>query len=109
MVELSFTEDHERQIILCSTPKRKIKVKVFVPIGSFARWHITYEDGRQIEGLSENTYTSRKLALQAVVQWEQTIKKSKDAKQYELFGDKEPPILRRKQVRNGARAKTNTS
>lgn len=106
--ELSFVEDADNQIILVTTPKRKQKIKIFVPIGNFARWKITYEDGKPIEGLSSGFFLSRKVALEAIVVWERGAKKTEGAKQYELFGEKTPPVLKRKKVRNGSRAKTNT-
>ena len=104
---LVFVEDAEKQIILVTTPKRKQKIKIFVPVGNFARWFITYEDGKPIPGLSNGTYLSRKVAIKAVVQWEMDAKKTVEAKQYELFGDKIPPVLKRKKI-SGSRAKTNT-
>jgi hypothetical protein len=102
MEGLKFTEDHERQVILCSTPKRKVKIKIFVPVGAFARWKILYEDGKEIDGLSTGSFTSRKLAIEAVKQWEQKASKTKEAKQFELFGDKEPPVLKRKKRVRGS-------
>jgi len=104
---LSFTEDCDNQVILGTTPKRKRKIKIFVPVGSFARWKITYDNGKAIDELS-GSYLSRKEAMKAVTTWERTAKKTVDAKQHELFGDKEPPVLKRKPVR-GARAEANTS
>jgi hypothetical protein len=103
MAELSFTEDYERQIILVSTPKRKLKIKIFVPIGGRILWRITYEDGKPVEGLGAGSFLSRKEALKAVTQWERKARKTENAKQFELFGDKEPPVLKRKKVRNGTR------
>jgi len=108
MEELKFTEDHENQIVLITTPKRKHRIKVYVPIGNFAHWKISYEDGKPIEGLSEGVFLSRKRAMNAVSLWNITAKKTKDAKQFELFGDKEPPVLKRKSV-SGTRSKTDTS
>lgn len=108
MDELSFEERPEDQIVFCTTPKRKQRIKVFIPVGNFARWWIVYEDGKYISELSDGTYLSRKLAIRAVVQWEKGAKKTQEAKQFELFGDKEPPVLKRKKVYNGSRAKTNT-
>jgi hypothetical protein len=102
MEELKFTEDYERQVILCSTPKRKTKIKIYVPVGNLAQWRVCYEDGKPIEELS-GAYMSRKLAIQAVVLWLETTKKTKEAKQFELFGDKEPPVLKRKKIVRGAR------
>ena len=99
---LVFTEDADNQIILVTTPKRKQKIKIFVPLGNFARWFITYEDGKYVSGLSNGSFLSRKAAMQAVVLWEVSAKKSQEAKQYELFGDKVPPVLKRKKIR-GAR------
>lgn len=104
---LVFAEDAERQVIFCTTPKRKQKIKIFVPVGNFARWKILYEDGKPIYELSNGYYLSRKEAIRAVVQWEKSAKKTQEAKQFELFGDKEPPVLKRKKVR-GTRVKTNT-
>jgi hypothetical protein len=101
---LIFVEDAEAQIIFVSTPKRKQKIKIFVPVGNFARWFITYEDGKHIPGLSNGSYLSRKVAIRAVIQWEMDAKKTQEAKQYELFGDKIPPVLKRKKARNGPRA-----
>lgn len=105
---LVFVEDAERQVIFCTTPKRKQKIKIFVPIGNFAHWRIIYEDGKYISDLSYGSYLSRREAIRAVVQWEKLAKKTQEAKQFELFGDKEPPVLKRKKVRNGTRAKTDT-
>ena len=99
---LVFTEDADNQIILVTTPKRKQKIKIFVPLGNFARWFITYEDGKYVSGLSHGSFLSRKAAMQAVVFWEASAKKSQEEKQYELFGDKVPPVLKRKKIR-GAR------
>ena len=99
---LVFTEDADNQIILVTTPKRKQKIKIFVPLGNFARWFITYEDGKYVSGLSNGSFLSRKAAMQAVTLWEVDAKKSQEAKQYELFGDKVPPVLKRKKIR-GAR------
>jgi len=104
---LSFVENCDDQIILVSTPKRKQKIKIFVPVGSFARWKITYDNGKAIDELP-GYYLSRREAMRAVTIWERTAKKTMDAKQFEIFGDKEPPVLKRKRVR-GARAEANTS
>jgi hypothetical protein len=105
MAELKFEEDCEKQIIWVETPKRKARLKIFVPVSNIVHWRISYEDGRPVEGLSENRYTSRLFAIKAVEVWEATTKKTKDAKQYELFGDKQPPVLKRKRVpKNAARA-----
>jgi len=103
MVELNFSEDYENQIITCETPKRKVSIKIFVPVGAFAHWKITYGDGKPIEGLSEGVFLSRREAKNAVIEWERTATKTKEAKQFELFGDKQPPALKRKKV-SGARA-----
>ncbi len=100
---LIFTEDADNQVILVTTSKRKQKIKIFVPVGNFARWFIVYEDGKYVSGLSGGSYLSRKAAVQAVVLWEADARKTENAKQYELFGDKEPPVLKRKKIR-GARA-----
>ncbi len=99
---LVFTEDADNQTILATTSKRKQKIKIFVPIGNFARWFITYEDGKYISGLSGGSYLSRKAAMQAVTLWEVDARKTENAKQFELFGDKEPPVLKRKKI-SGAR------
>ena len=99
---LEFIEDCERQIILVSTPKRRQKIKIFVPVGGRTLWRILYEDGNFIPCLSNGSYISRSAAIRAVIQWEMDTKKTVDAKQYELFGDKEPPVLKRKKIR-GAR------
>ena len=99
---LVFTEDADKQIILVTTPKRKQKIKIFVPVGNFVRWFIVYEDGKYISGLSDGSYLSRKAAMQAVTLWEVDARKTQEAKQYELFGDKTPPVLKRKKIR-GAR------
>ncbi len=99
---LVFTEDADNQIILVTTPKRKQKIKIFVPIGNFARWFIVYEDGKYVSGLSDSSYLSRKAAMQAVIRWEVDARKTQEAKQFELFGDKEPPVLKRKKI-SGAR------
>jgi len=105
---LFFKEHPEDQIIFCTTSKRKQKIKIFVPVGNFARWKILYEDGREITKLSDGYYLSRREAIKAVVEWERTAKKTQDAKQFELFGDKTPPVLKRKKIRNGPRAETNS-
>lgn len=102
---LKLTEDYENQIVFVSTPKRKQRIKVFVPVGSFAHWHIRYENGKPIDGL-DGVYLSRKEAMKAVILWERNTKKTEDAKQFELFGDKEPPVLKRK-VKRAARTQTN--
>ncbi len=99
---LVFVEDAEAQIVLASTPKRKQRIKIFVPVGGTVFWRITYEDGKAISSLSEGVYTSRGDAMKAVTEWERRAKKTEDAKQFELFGDKEPPVLKRKKTR-GAR------
>ena len=106
--ELNFVEDTDAQIVWVTTPKRRKKIKIFVPVGNYARWHIAYEDGSHVENLSNGTYLSRKAAIYAVVAWDTMATQSQDARLYELFGDKEPPVLKRKPVR-GARAKANTS
>lgn len=98
-----FKEYHEDQIILLSTPKRLHKIKIFVPISNFARWKIVYEDGTPIPELSDGYYLSRMDAIRAVTMWERSIKKTQEAKQFEIFGDKKPPILKRKKTR-GPRA-----
>ena len=99
---LVFTEDADNQIILVTTPKRKQKIKIFVPVGNIARWLIVYEDGKYISGLSDGSYLSRKAAMLAVTLWEVDARKTQEAKQYELFGDKIPPVLKRKKI-SGAR------
>ena len=104
---LEFVEDCDAQVILGTTPKRKQKIKIFVPVGSFARWKITYDNGKPIDELP-GYYLSRREAMKAVTLWERAAKKTIDAKQFEFFGDKEPPVLKRKRVR-GARAEANTS
>ena len=104
MVELKFVEDCENQIITCSTPKRKVDIKIFLPVGQFPHWKITYSDGKPIEGLSEGVFLSRRDAKNAVIFWERDAVKTKEAKQYELFGDKQPPVLKRKKVASGPRA-----
>ncbi len=104
---LSFVEDCDNQIILGTTPKRKQKIKIFVPIGSFARWKITYDNGHPIDELP-GYYLSRREAMKAATTWERATKRTVDAKWDELFGDKEPPVLKRKPV-SGARAEANTS
>lgn len=104
---LSFEEDPEEQVILCTTPKRRQKIKVFIPVGNSISWRITYEDGNPVPNLSNGCYLSRSLALKAVTQWERSTKKTITARQFELFGDREPPVLRRKKIR-GSRAKTNS-
>ncbi len=96
---LVFTEDADNLVILVTTPKRKQKIKIFVPVGNFARWFIVYEDGKHISGLSDGSYLSRKTAMQAVVLWEARARKTEEAKQFELFGDKTPPVLKRKKTR----------
>jgi len=101
---LKVTEDHDNQVLWVETPKRKARLKVFIPVGNTIQWRISYEDGRPIEGLSNSVYTSRLFAMKAVEMWEKSTKKTKDAKQYELFGDKQPPVLKRKRVKNAARA-----
>ena len=103
---LVFVEDAENQIILVTTSKRKQKIKIFVPIGNYGRWWISYEDGTPVKCLSKGSFLSRKQAMQAVIQWERDAKKTQEAKQYELFGDKTPPVLIRKKI-SGSRAKTN--
>lgn len=102
MVELNIKEDHENQIILITTSKRKARIKLFIPFGNRIQWRIVYEDNKYIKGLSEGSYTSRKLALAAVGRWEEKASQSVKAKQLELFGDKKPPVLKRK-VKDGAR------
>lgn len=108
MGELSFEEDPEEQVIFCTTPKRKHRIKIFVPVGNFARWKIVYEDGKDIPNLSNGSWLSRSLAIRAVVQWEMDVKKTQEAKQFELFGDREPPVLNRKKKR-GTTVTANTS
>lgn len=105
---LSFTEQPENQIILCTTPKRRDKIKIYVPVGQFPYWKICYENGGEIEGLG-GRWMSRGDATKAVIQWERLAKKTEGAKQFEMFGDKQPPVLKRKKTRNGPRAKTNIS
>lgn len=104
---LSFVEQPENQIVLCSTPKRRDRIKIHVPVGQFPYWEICYENGGEIESLG-GRWMSRMDAIKAVTLWERTAKKTEGAKQFELFGDKQPPVLKRKKVRNGPRDKTNT-
>ena len=107
MVVLEFEQGQngcDTQVIKATTPKRKIGIKIFIPHGQCNLWHIAYEDGRAVEGLSDSIYTSRFFAMRAFEKWERLTKKTKDAKQYELFGDKQPPILKRKRVKNAATA-----
>lgn len=105
MDELKFEEHYEEQVILCTSPKRKTKIKIFVPLGGSSMWRVQYEDGHKIDHFESMSFTSRKLAIQAVRDWEKTISKTKEAKHSELFGDKKPPVLKRKTIR-GARTKT---
>ncbi|MHA2351327.1 MAG: hypothetical protein ACXADL_17045 [Candidatus Thorarchaeota archaeon] len=103
MDELSFTEDRENHIMLFTTSKRKIKIKAYIPIGRTPFWVIVYEDGRPVEGL-KGKWLTRRDVIKAVNLWDMSAKKTKDAKQFELFGDKKPPVLKRKQRVRGAAA-----
>lgn len=99
MEELKVTEEPENQILWIETNKRKSKLKVFVhPADGFGFWRVAYEDGRKINDLA-GKFLSKSEALKAVREWIAKTKKSETAKQYELFGDKEPPVLKRKKVR----------
>lgn len=99
MAEISFEENFEEKVVYCTTPKRKNRIKIHIPLGNFPYWKIVYEDGNPIEGLSEGVFTSRLDAIKCVKEWERTAKATESAKQYELFGDKKPPELKRKKVR----------
>lgn len=107
MAGLKFEQDQdncERQVIRVKTAKRKIGLKLFIPLGQYNHWHIAYEDGRPVKGLSDSVYTSRLFAMKAIELWEELATKSEDAKQHELFGDKQPPVLKRKRVKKNAAA-----
>ena len=100
---LLFEEDPEEQLITCTTPKRKLKIKIFVPIGQFSRWKIRYEDGTAIEGL-DGYWLSRLEAIRALRIWEVAAKKTDLAKKQEIFGDRKPPVLKRKKRGPAAQA-----
>jgi hypothetical protein len=103
MGELSFVEDRENHVMLFTSPKRKAKIKAYIPNARSPHWVILYEDGRPVEGLG-GKWITRVDVIKAITVWDHSAKKTKDAKQFELFGDKEPPVLKRKQRVRGARA-----
>lgn len=104
MEDIKVTEEPEKQIVWVTTNKRKNKIKIFVhPMDGFGFWRVGYEDGRPIPEIG-GRFLSKNEALKEVKKWLIQVKQSKEAKQYELFGDKQPPELKRKQVR--ARAST---
>jgi len=102
MAGIKFEEQPDNKIVYCTTPKRKNRIKIHVPLGQFPYWKIVYEDGKPIEGLSEGVFLSRLDAMKQVTDWELKTKATEEAKQFELFGDKEPPVLKRKKVRASA-------
>ncbi len=102
---LKVEESPELKIVYVTTPKRRERIKIHVPRGQFPYWEICYENGVPIEGL-KGKWMSRLDAIKSVVAWERKAKKTDGAKKQELFGDKEPPVLKRKPIR-GSRAQTN--
>ena len=96
---VKFEEVVDEKVVYCTTPKRKNRLKIFVPIGNFPFWKVTYEDGRAVDGL-EGSFTSRLDAMKCVADWETRVLPTDEAKQLEMFGDKQPPVLKRKKIRD---------
>jgi hypothetical protein len=94
-------EDHENKTIWLTTPKRESRIKVFVPeFSGYPFWRIRYEDGTTIPELT-GVFLSRREAIKALELWEESTKVSKTKYQNDLWGHKEPPVLKRKKVKVG--------
>lgn len=106
MEDIKVVEEPEKQLIWIETDKRKNRIKIYVPQYSvYGHWRVAYEDGRPIEEIP-GSFLSRREAILHVKNWLRITKQSKQAKQYQLFGDKEPPVLRAKKVKASARTST---
>jgi hypothetical protein len=92
-------EDPSGKLLWVTTEKRDKRIKVFIPeFNNFSFWYIKYEDGTEVPELTGAWLTKRE-AVKALEFWEQETKVSKTKYRKDLWGDKEPPELKRKKVK----------
>lgn len=88
-------ENFESKIVWLTTPKRKERIKVFVPANGLSFWKVSYERAGDIPELN-GVFTGRKEAIKAVVNWLRETKETKEVLHDIWFGDKETPELQTK-------------
>lgn len=99
---VTMNDEDLRPGYLVTVTNRSKKLLVSIPIvDSYGLWSITYDDGSPVSGL-DGKFTSHKFALKAIDDWQKKTPISEKAKHELLFGDKEPPVLKTKKVKQVA-------
>jgi hypothetical protein len=102
--KLVIEENEEGTQTVVSSPKRKSRYIIYKPEDGYGMFKIKSESGDPVQELS-GSYTSRKLALNALKYWFDHTKESKEAKWDRMFGEEKAPPLKKKEVKVASRDK----